>query len=349
MFNWFGKKEKSQEKSETGSSTTVKSPDVTEASVDTALSSTREGILGKLSGLFNNSDTLSDDDIDTLEESLIRADVGLDTATEIADVLRDRKKELTSNEAVVAVVQREFASILAPFDASNRDNQLSYQAGKMNVYLVVGVNGAGKTTFIGKLANRFVQQGKTVVVGAGDTFRAAAVEQLKVWADRAGAQFVGRIPDGDDDASVSSASAVSQIDPASIMFDTLKKAKELNADVVLLDTAGRLQNKYNLMEELKKVKGVIDKERPSDSNFESLLVLDATTGQNAMQQASVFAEAVDLNGVILTKLDGSAKGGIVLSIARKFKLPVKMVGVREGIEDLKDFDANDFLSALFKR
>ncbi len=349
MFNWFGKKEELKEKSETSSTTAVKSPDVSEASVDKALNSTREGLLGKLSGLFTNSETLSDDAIDTLEESLIRADVGLDTATEIADVLRTRKKELTSHEAVVEVVQREFASILSPFDATNADNQLSYTKGKMNVYLVVGVNGAGKTTFIGKLANRFVQQGKTVVVGAGDTFRAAAVEQLKVWADRSGAQFVGRIPDVDDGESVNSASSTSQIDPASIMFDTLKKAKELNADVVLLDTAGRLQNKHNLMEELKKVKGVIDKERPADSNFESLLVLDATTGQNAMQQARVFAEAVSLNGVILTKLDGSAKGGIVLSIAREFKLPVKMVGVGEGINDLKDFDAKDFLSALFKR
>ena len=203
----------------------------------------------------------------------------------------------------------------------------------MNIYLVVGVNGSGKTTVIGKLANRFIRQGRTVVIGAGDTFRAAAQEQLEVWANRAGAVFVG---------------AGNVTDPSAVIFDTLKRAKESHADVVLLDTAGRLQNKRNLMEELRKIRKVIDQARPEGSLLESLLVLDATTGQNALKQAAVFHEAVDLSGVILTKLDGSAKGGVILGIAREYRLPVKMVGVGEGIEDLRDFHAQAFVEALFE-
>ena len=229
------------------------------------------------------------------------------------------------------VLNREFEAILTPYEQAN---QLKFDPKVMNIYLVVGVNGAGKTTFIGKLANRFIKQGKTVVIGAGDTFRAAAEEQLEVWANRAGATFIG---------------AGNTKDPAAVMFESLKQAKAIGADVVLLDTAGRLQNKFNLMEELRKVRKVIEQGKPEGAVMESLLVLDATTGQNALKQASVFKETVDLNGVVLTKLDGSAKGGVILTIAREHGLPVKMVGVGEGIEDLKDFHAHEFIDALFNR
>ncbi|HEY9745183.1 MAG TPA: signal recognition particle-docking protein FtsY [Oculatellaceae cyanobacterium] len=319
VFNWFGKKTPTAEPA----SAAQDSKDLKSAAALTG-----QSIVGKILGILKDPE-ITDDTIDQIEETLLRADVGLETAVEITDKLRRRKDEIRTNARLTAFLKEEFSAVLTPFENGNR---LRFEPGKMNIYLVVGVNGAGKTTFIGKLANRFIQQGKKVVIGAGDTFRAAAEEQLEVWANRAGATFVG---------------AGNAKDPAAVIYDALKQARELNADVVLLDTAGRLQNKFNLMEELKKVRKVIDQNRPEGSVLESLLVLDATTGQNALKQASVFHEAVELSGVVLTKLDGSAKGGVILSIAKEYKLPVKMVGTGEGINDLKDFNARDFIDALF--
>ena len=332
MFNWFGKKN-----AETAPVAIQEAPahgaqeqGGAFSGLKSAVATTGKSIVGKIFGLLKDSE-MNDDLIDEIEEILIRADVGLDTAVGIADRLRKRKHELDTPEQIMDFLKQEFTLILTPYEQAN---QLVYKPGAMNVYLVVGVNGAGKTTFIGKLANRFIQQGKTVMIGAGDTFRAAAEEQLEVWANRAGAGFVG---------------AGNTKDPAAVIFEALKQAREANADVVLLDTAGRLQNKQNLMEELRKVRKIIDQGMPEGSHLESLLVLDATTGQNALKQASVFQETVDLSGVVLTKLDGSAKGGVILTIAQEYKLPVKMVGVGEGIDDLKDFHAREFIDALFEK
>jgi fused signal recognition particle receptor len=328
VFNWFGKK--TQDKPLQTDSSAVMEPKEALGGLKSALSLTGKSLVGKIFGLLQDSE-ITDDAIDEIEEILLRADVGLDTAVEITEKLRKRKDELSSSDRLMTFLKEEFSAILTPFEAAN---QLKYQPGRMNVYLVVGVNGAGKTTFIGKLANRFIQQGKKVVIGAGDTFRAAAEEQLEVWAQRAGAVFVG---------------AGNTKDPAAVIFDALKQAREIEADVVLLDTAGRLQNKFNLMEELRKVRKVIEQGLPEGSVLESLLVLDATTGQNALKQASVFHEVVDLSGVVLTKLDGSAKGGVILTIAKEYKLPVKLVGVGEGIDDLKEFHPREFIDALFEK
>lgn len=262
--------------------------------------------------------------LDDMEELLIKADLGVNTASAIVDKLRNGTKMKPSQ--VKEYLKNEFSSILENAGC----NKLSYTDGELNIYFIVGVNGAGKTTLIGKLANRFKLQGKKVLVAAGDTFRAAAEEQLNIWSERAGAQIVRN--DG--------------ADPASVVYDAIKKARNENFDVMLVDTAGRLQNKFNLMQELQKVKSVIDKNAP-DSLRETILVLDANTGQNGLSQAKVFTECVNLTSAALTKLDGSAKGGIIIAIAREMQLPVKLIGVGEKLEDLKDFDARDYIEALF--
>ena len=248
----------------------------------------------------------------------------VNTASSIVDKLRKQNNMKPSQ--VREYLQNEFSSILNAAGS----NSLNYKGNELNLYFIVGVNGAGKTTLIAKLAYRFKQQGKKVLVAAGDTFRAAAEEQLDIWSKRAGADIVRN--DG--------------ADPASVVFDAIKKAKDENYDVILVDTAGRLQNKFNLMQELSKIKSVIDKNAP-DSLRESMLVLDANTGQNGLSQAKVFSECVNLTSVALTKLDGSAKGGIIISIAKEINLPVKLIGVGEKMEDLKDFSASDFVKALF--
>ena len=248
----------------------------------------------------------------------------VNTASSIVDKLRKQNNMKPSQ--VREYLQNEFSSILNAAGS----NSLNYKGNELNLYFIVGVNGAGKTTLIAKLAYRFKQQGKKVLVAAGDTFRAAAEEQLDIWSKRAGADIVRN--DG--------------ADPASVVFDAIKKAKDENYDVILVDTAGRLQNKFNLMQELSKIKSVIDKNAP-DSLRESMLVLDANTGQNGLSQAKVFSECVNLTSVALTKLDGSAKGGIIISIAKEMNLPVKLIGVGEKMEDLKDFSASDFVKALF--
>lgn len=262
--------------------------------------------------------------LDDMEEMLIKADLGVNTASALVDKLR--KQNTLKPSQVKEYLQNEFSSILT----NAGSNTLNFRENELNLYFIVGVNGAGKTTLIGKLANRFKQQGKKVLVAAGDTFRAAAEEQLDIWSKRAGADIIRN--DG--------------ADPASVVFDAIKKAQNENYDVILVDTAGRLQNKFNLMQELTKIKAVIDKNAP-DALRESILVLDANTGQNGLSQAKVFTECVQLTSVALTKLDGSAKGGIIIAIAKEMNLPVKLIGVGEKMEDVKDFNANDFVKALF--
>lgn len=349
MFKWFGKKapaaptqvmepaqplsssvEESIETPRESVSVEAPQPEGGLAGLRAAVSMTGKSIVGKIFGLLKDSE-ITDETIDEIEEILIRADVGLDTATGITDKLRKQKDRIGTSDKLMELLKQEFVEILTPYEKANH---LTYREGVMNVYLVVGVNGAGKTTFIGKLANQFIKQGKKVMIGAGDTFRAAAEEQLEIWAQRAGAGFVG---------------AGNTKDPAAVIFEAIKQARDTGADVVLLDTAGRLQNKFNLMEELRKIRKVIDQGIPEGAHLESLLVLDATTGQNALKQASIFKETVDLSGVVLTKLDGSAKGGVILTIAKEHQLPVKMVGIGEGIEDLKDFNAREFIDALFEK
>lgn len=325
MFHWFKKKT-----TETHQPPVEEKTETPFSGLKAAVSTTGKSIVGRIFGLLKES-KLTEETLDEIEEILIRADVGLETATGITERIRQRKDSLSDADQMMQFLKQEFLDILTPYEKAN---QLIYQSGALNIYLVVGVNGAGKTTFIGKLANRFIQQGKKVIIGAGDTFRAAAEEQLEVWAQRAGAGFV---------------SAGATKDPAAVMFEALKQARDQNADVLLLDTAGRLQNKINLMEELRKIRKVIEQGKPENTHIESLLVLDATTGQNALKQAGIFKEAVDLSGVILTKLDGSAKGGVILTIAKEYQLPVKMVGIGEGIEDLKDFNAREFIDAIFEK
>ncbi len=285
---------------------------------------TSESLVGNVVSRLQDEEEFDEFILDDMEELLIKADLGVNTASAIVDKLRSGQKLKPSQ--VKEYLKSEFSTILQ----NAGSNALSYKDGELNIYFIVGVNGAGKTTLIGKLAHRFKLQGKKVLVAAGDTFRAAAEEQLNIWSERAGAQIVRN--DG--------------ADPASVVFDAIKKAKSENFDVVLVDTAGRLQNKFNLMQELQKVKSVIDKQAP-EALRETILVLDANTGQNGLSQAKVFTECVNLTSVALTKLDGSAKGGIIIAIAREMNLPVKLIGVGEKMEDLKDFDAADYIEALF--
>ncbi|MGZ0229535.1 MAG: signal recognition particle-docking protein FtsY [Acidimicrobiales bacterium] len=268
---------------------------------------------------------------DELEEALILADVGVSTATTVIEDVRAQAKEaaVTDAEVAISMVKDRLKS-----EVGGRDISLNSDAAP-SIWLFVGVNGVGKTTTIGKLGSREVKAGKSVLMAAGDTFRAAAGEQLEMWADRANADIVR----GGDGA-----------DPSSVIFDAIASAKAKGSDIVLADTAGRLQNKTNLMEELRKMRRVADKgaEEAGGSVTEVLLVIDATTGQNGLTQAKVFAEAVQVTGVVLTKLDGSAKGGIVMAIQSELDIPVKLVGLGEGAEDLIEFDADQFVEALFE-
>lgn len=291
-----------------------------------AISKTSESLVGSVSSLTHEKQEIDDDLLEEMEERLIKADLGVQTTVKIIEKLRKSKNKIKADE-VVNFLRNEFTEILK---STNSENSVNVKDNALNIVLITGVNGAGKTTLIGKLAFRYKSEGKKVIVAAGDTFRAAAEDQLEIWSNRAGAEIVRQ--DG--------------ADPASVVFDAIKQAKNQKADVLLIDTAGRLQNKFNLMEELRKIKRVIDKEA-FGSLLESLLVLDATTGQNGLKQAEVFKEAVQLTSVALTKLDGSAKGGIIFAIADEFNLPVKFVGVGEKIEDLKDFNSDDFIKALF--
>ena len=290
------------------------------------LSKTKNSFDEKINNVFSNFRKVDEELLEELEEALIMSDVGAQTSAKIISNLRDRiKKEKIENEEDVRNALRE--EIKAILDEVDNGLKLATHP---SVILVVGVNGVGKTTSIGKIANRLKQDGKKVVIAAADTFRAAAVEQLEIWANRAGCDIVKK-EEGTD--------------PASVVFDAIQITKQKDADVLICDTAGRLHNKKYLMDELVKIKKVIDKELP-ESSKEVLMVLDATTGQNAISQVKAFKETVDINGLILTKLDGTAKGGVVVGIVAENQMPVKFVGVGEQIDDMEIFNSTDFVNAL---
>ena len=288
---------------------------------------TKNAIVNKIDGLFKKFARVDEELFDELEELLIEADIGVNTTEEILDELRDTVKENRIKEA--DEVKGELLAILKRLVGEHEPLNLQT---KPSVVLIIGVNGVGKTTSIGKIAAELKSQGKKVVVAAADTFRAAAAEQLTVWCDRAGVDIIKQ-----------GAGA----DPAAVVFDAINAVKSRKADVLLIDTAGRLHNKKNLMDELAKIDRVIGRELP-DSSKETLLVLDATTGQNAVLQAKEFKGASKITGLILTKLDGTAKGGIILSIKKELGIPVKFIGVGEKIDDMKPFDAEEFSKALFE-
>ena len=290
------------------------------------LNKTKASFEEKMNNVFSNFRKVDEELLEELEEALIMSDVGVETSTKIVSKLRDRvkKENIQYEEGVRQALRDEIKDI---FDSVDNSLKLETQP---SVILVVGVNGVGKTTSIGKMANRLKQDGKKVVVAAADTFRAAAVEQLEIWADRAGCDIVKK-QEG--------------VDPASVVYDAIKVAKEKQADVLICDTAGRLHNKKYLMDELLKIKRVIDKELPGASK-EVLMVLDATTGQNAIEQVKAFKETVDITGIVLTKLDGTAKGGVVIGIVAENKMPVKFIGVGEQIDDMEIFNSTDFVNAL---
>ena len=290
------------------------------------LSKTKKALFGGIEDLFKRFRRVDEDLFDELEELLITSDVGVETTEELLDSLRKKVKEekIKDPDEIKKILYAELRSMIG------EGGELSLST-KPSVILVIGVNGVGKTTSIGKMAAELKSQKKKVIVAAADTFRAAAAEQLAVWCERAGVDLIRQ-----------GAGA----DPAAVVFDAIQAAKSRGADVLIVDTAGRLHNKKNLMDELAKINRVIGRELP-DAARENLLVLDATTGQNAVIQAREFKEAADITGLILTKLDGTAKGGIILSIRRELDIPVKFIGVGEGIDDMKPFNADEFADALF--
>lgn len=291
------------------------------------LKKTKDGFMSKLELLMNSFTKIDEDFFDELEETLILSDIGAETSMEICDKLRQAVKRTGATDP--ADVKKLLREIIAEMLTGGNELRLDT---KPSVIMVIGVNGAGKTTTIGKLAANLKSQGKKVIVAAADTFRAAAIDQLNVWTDRAGVDII-KHSEGSD--------------PAAVVFDALSAAKARGADVVLCDTAGRLHNKKNLMEELKKIARVISREVP-DASVETLLVLDATTGQNAVNQAKLFSESAEITGIVLTKLDGTAKGGIIIPIKNELGIPVKLVGVGEKIDDLQPFVPEDYVQALFE-
>lgn len=291
------------------------------------LKKTKDGFMAKVEQVLNSFTKIDEDFFDELEETLILSDIGAETSADICDQLRSQvKKTGTTDPAKVKQMLKNIISEI--LTGGNELNLLT----KPSVIMVIGVNGAGKTTTIGKMAANFKARGKKVIVAAADTFRAAAIDQLNVWTDRAGVDIV-KHGEGSD--------------PAAVIFDAISAAKARGADIVLCDTAGRLHNKKNLMEELKKIARVISRELP-EASVETLLVLDATTGQNAVNQAQLFNETADITGIVLTKLDGTAKGGIIIPIKNELGLSVKLVGVGEKIDDLQPFVPEDYVNALFE-
>ncbi|MBE6665455.1 MAG: signal recognition particle-docking protein FtsY [Ruminococcaceae bacterium] len=293
------------------------------------LTKTKKAFVSGIDTIFGAYEEVGEDLFDDLEELLVCSDIGAETAMEILDRLRDRVYE--DRITVPNVAKIELFDILS--DMIGESEPIVYEKGKMTVILVIGVNGVGKTTSIAKMAYDIKRNGKKVLLAAADTFRAAAIDQLAVWADRAGVDLISQ-SEGSD--------------PAAVVFDAAAAAKKRGADVLIIDTAGRLHNKKNLMNELEKINRVISRELP-DAIRETLLVLDATTGQNAVIQAKEFKNVANITGLVLTKLDGTAKGGIVISIRKELGIPVKFVGVGEKIDDLQPFDHNDFIGALFER
>ena len=290
------------------------------------MNKTKSSFDEKISNVFKSFRKVDEDFLEELEEILIMSDIGVDTSVKIINNLRDRikKEKIQDEEDVKKALREEMQKILDITDISLHLNT------KPSVILVVGVNGVGKTTSIGKIANRLAKDGKKVVVAAADTFRAAAVEQLEIWANRAGADIVKR-EEG--------------VDPASVVYDAIRITREKNADVLIVDTAGRLHNKKYLMDELNKIQKVINKEMP-DSDKEVLLVIDGATGQNAISQVKAFKEEADITGLVITKLDGTAKGGVAIGIVYENKIPIKFIGVGEGIDDMEVFNSEDFVKAI---
>ena len=290
------------------------------------LGKTKQNINDKINNVFANFRKVDEELLDELEEALIMSDIGIETSTKIISELRNRikKENIQDEEAIKTALREEMVKLL---DVGETKLDLSTSP---SVILVVGVNGVGKTTSIGKIANEWRKSGEKVVIAAADTFRAAAVEQIEIWADRANCELVKR-PEGSD--------------PASVVFDAIQVAKEQHADVLICDTAGRLHNKKNLMDELGKINKVINRELP-DASKETLLVLDGTTGQNAIMQVKAFKETTDITGIVLTKLDGTAKGGVVVGIVAENKIPVKYIGIGEQIDDMEVFNSEDFVEAI---
>ena len=290
------------------------------------LGKTKNNINEKFNDIFSNFRKVDEDLLDELEEVLIMSDIGIETSSEIISRLREKIKKENIKDA--EEVKEKLREII--IDILNVDNKELKLNTKPSVILVIGVNGVGKTTSIGKIANNLKKNGKKVILSAADTFRAAAVEQLEIWSERVGCEIVKKAEGAD---------------PASVVYDSIKRAKEENADILICDTAGRLHNKKYLMDELYKIQKVIDKEMP-DADKEVLLVIDATTGQNAISQVKAFKEVAPITGLVLTKLDGTAKGGVVIGIVNENKIPVKFIGVGETINDMETFNSRDFVNSI---
>jgi len=299
--------------------------------LNVGLEKTKSSLFDKISRTVVGKSKIDEDDLDDIEEILITSDIGVETTLKIIEKLESRveKEKYINSDELYNILKNEISSLL--ISSSNIDNDIDSKNNDPYVIMVVGVNGVGKTTTIGKLAYKFKKSGLKVVLGAADTFRAAAIDQLVIWADRVGVEIIKQ-----DMGS----------DPASVAFDTLQSAKSKNADVVIIDTAGRLHNKVNLMNELVKIKNVMNKVIPN-APHDVMLVLDASTGQNAIEQAKQFSAVTQVNSLALTKLDGTAKGGVVIGISDQLKIPVKYIGVGEALEDLQIFNKEDFVDALF--
>lgn len=298
------------------------------ASLKDKLFKSREGLFGTLKSFILGRNIIDDEMYEELEDILVQSDIGMDMTIKIVQALEKevKRRGIKEPKEVYPVLKEVMEGFLI-----KEDNEIYIEDGKLNVILVVGVNGVGKTTTIGKLASKYVKEGKKVILGAGDTFRAAAIEQLEEWANRSGAEIV---------------KSTQGSDPGAVVFDTLVAAQSRGADIAIIDTAGRLHNKNNLMKELEKIHNII-KKKLGEQKYESILVIDGTTGQNALNQAKVFNEVTQLTGFIITKLDGTAKGGIVFSISEEIKKPIKYIGVGEKIEDLRKFDAKEYIQAIF--
>ncbi|MFM8995705.1 MAG: signal recognition particle-docking protein FtsY [Bacteroidota bacterium] len=325
IFNWFSKNKPKEE--------IPAAQEEQAAQTQAALEKTRTGFLSKLGRLFTGKRQVDNDFLDELEEVLLTSDVGVETTVQIIQNLENRvsKDSYVSEEELHELLADEIAKLMPDIQAPVAKDLTLQGASMPYVVLVVGVNGVGKTTTIGKLAHHYAQLGKKVILGAGDTFRAAAIEQLSIWQNRAGVSIV---------------SHGMNTDPASVAFDAVKQAVEENADVVIIDTAGRLHNKVGLMNELSKIRRVIEKFK-ADAPHEVLLVIDATTGQNAFEQAKQFTAATQVNTLAVTKLDGTAKGGVVIGVSHAYQLPVKYIGLGEKAEDLKLFNKYDFIKSIF--
>jgi len=296
------------------------------------LAAPKKGFFGKLKEMLLGK-TIDDELYEELEELLIQSDIGMKMTMQLVEELEKQvsRNKLKTSEAVYDQLKELLKEKLISNNSSDESSGVKLKDGELNIILVVGVNGVGKTTSIGKIANQLKNKGKKVIIGAGDTFRAAAIEQIEEWGKRTGIEVVKQAQGSD---------------PAAVIFDAVSTAKNRNFDVVILDTAGRLHNKKDLMKELEKINKII-RQQSGQEKFETLLVIDSTTGQNGLEQARVFNEIVELTGIILTKFDGTAKGGIIFPISEELKKPIKFIGVGEGIEDLKEFNVKEFVEAMF--